>query len=160
MVQFDKSFDEVAPLVASYHIRSSWLAISKFYNEIAKKYDSTMSVAFVLLAIDSDKGVPVTKIAPRIGMEPNSLSRLINTMESNGTIIRSSDPEDQRKVYVQLTEKGKELRRIAIKEVFQLEKVITNNLDESQLHTFFDVLSKIPKSLQSFKNSIKNNKLP
>ncbi len=155
MLQFDKSFDEVAPQVASYHIRSSWLAISKFYNEIAKKYDATLSMAFVLLAIDNDKGVPVTKIAPRIGMEPNSLSRLINTMEHNGTIIRSSDPQDQRKVYIQLTDKGKQLRHIAIKEVFQLEKVITHNLDDSQRDAFFDVLSQIPKSIQDFKKNVR-----
>jgi DNA-binding MarR family transcriptional regulator len=155
VLQFDKSFDEVAPNVASYHIRSSWLAISKFYNEIAKKYDTTLAMAFVLLAIDNDKGVPVTKIAPRIGMEPNSLSRLINTMESNGTIIRSNDPEDQRKVYIQLTDKGKQLRHIAIKEVFQLEKVITHNLEDSQREAFFDVLAQIPKSIQDFKKKVR-----
>jgi MarR family transcriptional regulator, organic hydroperoxide resistance regulator len=78
------TFEEVASGMVTYQLRSSWLAVSKLYNELAKEYDSTLAMAFVLLAIDDQAGTPVTKIAPRIGMEPNSLSRLLNSLEDKG----------------------------------------------------------------------------
>lgn len=150
MNQFDLSFEAVAPKVVSYHIRASWLAIAKLYNDIAKKYDATLSMAFVLLAIDSEKGVPVTKIAPRMGMEPNSLSRIINSMEEKGAIVRISDPKDQRKVYVKLTEKGLEFRIIAFKVVTQLETIITNKMNEEQRAAFFEAMQQIPTAINEF----------
>ena len=38
-------------------------------------------MAFVLLTINETYGTPVTKIAPRMSMEPNSLSRILNSLE-------------------------------------------------------------------------------
>lgn len=61
-------FQEAANKMVVYHLRTSWLSLSKLFNELASHYDGTLSHAFVLLAIYEDDGVPVTKIAPRIGM--------------------------------------------------------------------------------------------
>lgn len=140
--------------MVTYQLRSSWLAISKLYNELAKQYDSTLSMAFVLLAIDDQKGTPVTKIAPRIGMEPNSLSRLLNSLEERGAIFRQNDTIDQRKVYVFLTELGKDYRRIAITTVFELENELTKNLSNEQLQKFFEVMQQVPTAIKSFRKRI------
>jgi DNA-binding MarR family transcriptional regulator len=146
-------FEQVADGMITYHLRSSWLAISKLYNELAKKYDSTLAMAFVLLAIDDTKGTPVTKIAPRIGMEPNSLSRLLNSLEERGAIYRSSDTIDQRKVFVFLTEQGVEYRKIALKTVFDLERELTKSLESSQLKSFFEVMRNVPVAIKNFKEN-------
>lgn len=156
-----ETFEEVASKIVTYQLRSSWLAISKLYNELAKQYDSTLSMAFVLLAIDDQKGTPVTKIAPRIGMEPNSLSRLLNSLEERGAIFRQNDTIDQRKVYVFLTELGKDYRRIALTTVFELENELTKNLSNEQLLKFFEVMQQVPTAIKSFRKRIhkKNNDL-
>lgn len=154
-----ETFEEVASKMVTYQLRSSWLAISKLYNELAKQYDSTLSMAFVLLAIDDQKGTPVTKIAPRIGMEPNSLSRLLNSLEERGAIFRQNDTIDQRKVYVFLTELGKDYRRIALTTVFELENELTKNLSNEQLLKFFEVMQQVPTAIKSFRKRIhKKNK--
>ena len=90
-------FEELAQHILIYHLKTNWLSISKLFNDLAKEYDSTMAMAFVILAIDNKTGTPVTKIAPRIGMEPNSLSRLLNSLEEKGAILRKNDSNDQRK---------------------------------------------------------------
>lgn len=146
------TFEEVASGMVTYQLRSSWLAVSKLYNELAKEYDSTLAMAFVLLAIDDQAGTPVTKIAPRIGMEPNSLSRLLNSLEEKGAIFRQHDTIDQRKVFVCLTEQGKEYRKIAIVTVFELEKELTAHLKPEQLATFFEVINQVPKAVKKFRN--------
>lgn len=149
------NFQEVANKIAIYKIRSAWLAIAKLYNDMASRYDGTLSEAFVLLAIDDVDGTPVTKIAPRMGMEPNSLSRILKTMEQKGAIYRKDDPEDQRRVYVCLTEKGHKLREIALKAVFRLEKTITSHQSEDNMHTFFEVIDSVPQAVSTFKEQLK-----
>jgi MarR family transcriptional regulator, organic hydroperoxide resistance regulator len=149
------NFQEVANKIAIYKIRSAWLAIAKLYNDMASQYDGTLSESFVLLAIDDKDGTPVTKIAPRMGMEPNSLSRILKSMEKKGAIYRKDDPDDQRRVIVCLTEMGRTLREIALKAVFQLEKTIIRNQSPEKMDTFFEVIDSVPEAVSTFKEQIK-----
>jgi len=151
-------FEEVAPKMATYHLRSNWLSISKLYNELAKQYDGTLAMAFVLLAIEEKTGTPVTKIAPRIGMEPNSLSRLLNSLENRGAIFRQNDTVDQRKVYVYLTDLGREYRNIALQTVYEVESEIARNLTDEQRKVFFEVMTRIPDAIKSLREKIINTR--
>ena len=45
-------------------------------------------MAFVLLTINEKYGTPVTKIAPRMNMEPNSLSRILESLEEKRFILK------------------------------------------------------------------------
>jgi DNA-binding MarR family transcriptional regulator len=145
------SFEEVADKVIIYKIREAWLNISKLYNEMASEYDASISMAFILLAIDEEDGSPVTKIAPRMGMEPNSLSRSLKNLEDKGMIIRKKDKIDNRKVYILLTKNGKKMREIALKAVFKLEKTIVKDIPKEQLQTFFEVINHVPSAIKEFK---------
>ena len=100
---------------------------------MALKLAGVLTQTDLLAAIYEEEGVPVTKIAPRIGMEPNSLSRTLTTLEETGYLARKQDENDQRKVLVFLTAEGKKLRKIALKTVFDLEKKITEKLTPKQL---------------------------
>ncbi len=147
-------FEEVAEKITIYKIRSAWLGISKLYNELANEYDATISMAFVLLAIDEKDGTPVTKIAPRMGMEPNSLSRTIKTLEKRGAVIRTKNTADKRMVYVSLTPFGIKMRELALKAVFQLEKSITKKISQKKLNTFFEVINHVPQAIEDFREDI------
>lgn len=148
-------FQEAADKMVLYHLRTSWLNIAKVFNDKASQYNGTISMAFILMAIYEEDGVPVTKIAPRIGMEPNSLSRTLNTLEVAGYLTRKQDELDQRKVLVFLTNEGKKLRKIALKTVFDLEKKITDHLSDKQLKAFNDVIKEVGNALDDF--GIKTN---
>lgn len=147
-------FLRIADQMVIYKLRTSWLQISKLYNEMALEHDSTVSMAFVLLAIDEEEGTPVTKIAPRMGMEPNSLSRLLKSMEEKKFISRKRDEVDKRMAYVYLTKKGKEKREVAMKAVYRLERAIVNQIDEAKLKAFFDVTNQIPSAIDEFKQKM------
>lgn len=147
-------FEQVANRNTIYKIRASWLSIAKLYNEIAEKYNATISTAFVLVAIDEEGGTPVTKIAPRIGMEPNSLSRTLQYLEKVKMIYRKKDKTDKRIVHIYLTEKGIHMREIALKAIFRLEKYITKNLTEEQIETFFEVINHVPLAIEQFRKDM------
>ncbi|MBT1703124.1 MarR family winged helix-turn-helix transcriptional regulator, partial [Chryseosolibacter indicus] len=83
-----------------YHIKAAWHAIARMYNQQAIKNDFTMSMGFVLLNINSEEGVPATKIAPLMGLEARSLTRLLKSMEEKGFIYRIGDASDKRLVRI------------------------------------------------------------
>lgn len=149
-------FKEAADKMVLYHLRASWFSVAKFYNDMTDRYGITISSAFVLMAIYEEEGVPVTRIAPRIGMEPNSLSRILKEMERKRVIRRKRDKTDSRIVNISLTEKGKELRKVALKSVFHLEKLIKDGLSEQQLNDFFEVIDKVPSALDKFREETEN----
>jgi MarR family transcriptional regulator, organic hydroperoxide resistance regulator len=144
-------FQRLADQLVINRLRSSWFQISKLYNEMAMEHDGTMSMAFVLLAINEEDGTPVTRIAPRMGMEPNSLSRLLKSMEEKKLIEKRKESGDRRMAFVFLTPTGREKRDVALKAVYRLEKAIVKNMDSEKLKAFFDVAEQIPQAIEEFK---------
>jgi DNA-binding MarR family transcriptional regulator len=125
-----------------FHIRWSWHNISRMYNLKANDFGGTMAIGYTLLNIDKD-GTPSTKLGPKMGMEPRSLTRMIKSLEENGLIERRSDSKDKRLVNLFLTKKGEDLRKKAREYVIHFNKTIYNNIDEKDIKTCFDVLKKI-----------------
>jgi len=81
------------------------------YNQQAMKYNGTMSIGFALLNIHSEEGTPATKIAPLMGLEARSLTRLLKSMDEKGLIYREADKTDKRSVRIYLTREGKKCQR-------------------------------------------------
>ena len=68
-------------------IKNTWQAIARMYNEEASQYGASMALGYALLNIDKE-GTPSTALAPRLGMEPTSLTRTLKTMEEKGLIVK------------------------------------------------------------------------
>jgi len=138
--QTDDAFVQVASQLIVYQIKTAWLQIQKMGDKIASRYDASLSMAFVLMAIYEKDGTPVTKIAPRIGMEPNSLSRLLKSLEKKAYIYKEADPDDKRVVLVKLTKLGLERRKVALRSVFSIEKAVMKDVSDKDLQGFFKVM--------------------
>lgn len=128
-----------------FNIKFAWHSINRMYNQKATDHELTTSIGFVLLNIDSKVGTPATKIAPLLGMEPRSLSRMLKTLEEKGLISRNSDPDDKRLVKIMLTEEGKAKKDIARKTVKSFNEAVRKQIPEQKLEVFFDVIKDIQK---------------
>jgi DNA-binding MarR family transcriptional regulator len=128
-----------------HQLRATWQAVAKMYNEQATNYNSTMAMAFVLLTIDKEKGTPSTALGPLMGMEPTSLSRILKSMEKKGAISREKNPDDGRSVIIKLTDYGIEMRKFSKNHVYQFNNVVREHVSESELHSFFKVMTTINK---------------
>ena len=137
------AFLHIASQLVVYQIKTAWLQIQKMGDKIASKYDASLSMAFVLMAIFEESGTPVTKIAPRIGMEPNSLSRLLKRLEKKNYIYKQKNKADKRIVLIRLTELGKDRREVALRAVFQMEKTLIKKLTDQDLQGFFKVMNAV-----------------
>jgi len=128
-----------------YPIKSAWHAISRMYNQQAAEEGFTTAIGFVLININSKEGTPATKIAPLIGLETRSLTRMLKTMEEKGLIYKKADPVDKRSVRMFLTEEGKRKKEISVQSVMRFNEQVRAALTEEELGSFFGVISKIQK---------------
>ena len=98
-----------------HKLKAAWHSISRMYNSYTTQVGISVPMAYVLLLLSGKKGTLSTQIAPLLGMEAGSLTRLLRSMEDSQLIERKSDQEDKRQVSVYLTEEGKFKRREARK---------------------------------------------
>ena len=148
------NYEKIAKGIVVNRIRSSWIEIFKFYNEQTSKEIGTISTAFVLMTINEKFGTKVTKIAPRMGMEPNSLSRLLKSLEEKELVFKRKDTKDKRKVYICLTKNGLKLRNIAAQRLFSLEKSIKDKITPSDLSAFYKVTDSISEVIELEKTKL------
>jgi len=132
-----------------HQIKMCWHAIYRMYNQQAVQHESTTSMAFVVLNIDPTEGTPATKIAPLMGLESRSLTRMLKSMEEKGFIYRQKDPNDGRSVRIFLTETGLEKRRVSRETVIRFNEVIRQSIATEKLDAFFEVLTKINQLIDS-----------
>ncbi|MEM6737935.1 MAG: MarR family transcriptional regulator [Bacteroidota bacterium] len=141
-----------------YNVKSLWHGISRMYNQFGSPYDITASTGFVLLNIDVEEGTPATKIAPMLGMESRSLTRMLKAMEEKGWVYRERDLVDGRSVRIFLTDVGIEKRELSRRAVREFNKKVKFLIDEQRLNDFFIVLSEINKIVNDtslFENIVK-----
>jgi DNA-binding MarR family transcriptional regulator len=131
-----------------YNIKVAWHAISRMYNTQAARYDITTSIGFVLLNIDQELGTPATKIAPLLGLETRSLTRILRSMEEKGLIYKQADTQDKRSVRIFLTELGLEKKEISRQTVRHFNLKVRDKIPQGQLDTFFKVASQITSMIE------------
>lgn len=131
-----------------FHIRWIWAKVSRLYNTEASKNGGTMSMGYVLLNIDKE-GTPSTRLGPRMGMEPTSLSRTLKSMEDQGLILRKTDQNDKRMVRVFLTKRGQNMRDVSKDAVLRFNEYMRSHLDENRLNVFFEVMGEINQLLEN-----------
>ena len=126
-----------------YNIKVAWHAISRMYNTQAAQNDITTSIGFVLLNIDQERGTPATKIAPLLGLETRSLTRILRSMEEKGLIYKQADSVDKRSVRIFLTPMGLEKKEISRQTVRHFNLKAREKISQSQLDNFFKVAAQI-----------------
>lgn len=133
-----------------YHIKSAWHAISRMYNQRAAAEGFTTAIGFVLININSKEGTPATKIAPMIGLETRSLTRMLKTMEEKGLIYKKQDPSDKRSVRIFLTEEGKRKKEASVKTIKEFNEQVREVISEEELQNFFQVFEKLQLVIDQF----------
>ena len=132
-----------------YNVKVCWHAISRMYNIQAAQHDITTSIGFVLLNIDQEKGAPATKIAPLLGLESRSLTRILKSMEEKKLIYKKADPYDKRSVRIFLTEEGLKKKEISRQTVRAFNLRVREELPGEDLAVFFRVIGRITSMIEN-----------
>jgi len=133
-----------------YQIKTTAHAMLKMYNQLSAKFEMSQATVLVLLSI-SKEGTPSTSIAPSLGMEATSMSRIMNSLEDNGLIYREKDTKDKRMVRVFLTKEGFAKRKIAKKMITGFNDLIHQKIPKNKLSLFDAIMVDINKTMEEYK---------
>ncbi len=107
-----------------------------------------------MLNIDPHKGTYASDIAPKLGTEGTSLSKLIASIEEMGYIKRMPDEDDKRKTKILLTPEGLEKRNISLLSVKSFNQSVINKIGANQFHSLLDTLDVISElAREKYNNS-------
>ncbi|MEX2568326.1 MAG: MarR family transcriptional regulator [Cyclobacteriaceae bacterium] len=137
-----------------FQIKTCWHSISRMYNQKAILEGITTSMGFVLININSKEGTPATKIAPMMGLESRSLTRILKSMERKGLIFKKSDEIDKRSVRVFLTENGKEKKTKSVQTINAFNERVKSELNKTELECFFSSFKKINRIINQLQEGL------
>ncbi|KIA83306.1 MarR family transcriptional regulator [Kaistella solincola] len=133
-------------------LKSTWLAVSKMYSELAQDHDATAVQALTLLKIDPKDGTRSTNLGPKMAIEPTSLTRIIKLLEDNGYIYKEKTTTDKREVIIKLTEKGLNSRNLSKDAVVTFNKKVAEKIPAEKLEIFKNVMNDILKIANELNN--------
>ncbi len=118
------------------------------YKPYLDKLGITYPQYLVLLVLWEDEGISVNEINRKLILNTNTVTPLLKRMESMGLVLRNRSDSDERKVILQLTEKGRSLKFDAAcipGELIEKINSETMKLDDllilrEKLNKFIDVL--------------------
>lgn len=136
-------------------LKSTWLAVSKMYSEMAHNHDATVVQGLTLLKIDPKNGTKSTQLGPKMVIEPTSLTRIIKLLEDNGYIYKEKTTNDKREVVIKLTDKGLNYRNVTKEIVLSFNKIIVDRIPSEKLDTFKEVMREIQNITAEFNKNKK-----
>lgn len=103
--------------------------ITREYQPYLDKLGITYPQYLVLMILWEEDHVPVNDIAKKLILNTNTITPLLKRMELQEILMRERSKEDERKVLVRLTEKGKQLQEQAS----LIPELLLNQLMEGEL---------------------------
>ncbi len=124
-------------------LKTSWQVVSRMYNAEASLHGLTIAMGHFLLNIDSHEGSYGSDLAPLLGMESTSLSRITLSLEKKKLIHRVPDKTDKRKIKIILTPKGKASKDLAKNVVRNFNHMVSIKIGKEKIDDFLKTLDEI-----------------
>jgi len=103
---------------------------------------------FLLIDILWNQGpMSQQKIADTMMKDKNSITKLVDSLEKNGFVIREKDNKDRRSNTIVLTEKTEKMRLGAKETGISMMEEILDGISEEELRSFLDTLGKMSDNI-------------
>lgn len=99
---------------------------------IANNLDLSLSEYNLLLTTGIIDNQDCKRLQNEMGISPSRFSRIVDKMVNNGYLIRTNNPNDRRQIKIELTSKGIKKKNMILKEFYECNKIITENLSEKE----------------------------
>jgi len=97
----------------------------------------------VLLALWDEDGIKANELGKRAGLEPSTMTGLLDRMEKDGLVKREPDPTDRRASRICLTRAGVDAKIFTTKILLHLLEKILCTIPEKDIETTKNVLRTI-----------------
>ena len=113
-----------------------------FIRSTASQLHLTVSQAFHLISIPYD-GIPMSKLAHKLGLDASTLTRNIQKLENLGLVKRNHDSYDKRVQKAVLTEKGENMVELLEESLLEMNHSIMEQIDLDSQENITEILEKI-----------------
>lgn len=137
-------------------LKKTWQMVSRMYNSEAERHNLTIAMGHYLLNIDSLNGTFATDLAPKLGTESTSLSRISASLEDQKLIARIPDKVDKRKIKIKLTAKGKKSKDLTKSVVKEFNEFVVSKIGKNKIEELFNTLDLIYEIAEQRNSQIKN----
>ncbi len=125
--------------------RASLSATSVLKKGLIRTGASNIKPAYlgVLLSLWSEDNLKASELGRRAGLEPSSMTGLLDRMERDGLLERTPDPMDRRASRICLTKSGIEAEKGSMETVNVLLDKVFADISEKDIETTKSVLRKV-----------------
>ncbi len=137
---------QLPPDCPYYLISRATLAVTSHLKKgFANEGIGTIKPAYlgVLLALWNEDGLKANELGKRAGLEPSTMTGLLDRMERDGVLKRKPDPNDRRANRIHLTKEGFNAEVSATKVVSNTLEKVLNTIDDKDIETTKNVLRTI-----------------
>lgn len=105
--------------------------IIRKYGPILKKIDLTYTQYLVMMVLWEEDPVNVKRLGEKLFLDSGTLSPVLKSLEAKGLVSRYRSDEDERVLFISLTEKGHALREKAKDIPFEISKCVELSPEET-----------------------------
>ncbi len=101
----------------------------------------------VLMSLWNEDGIKVVDLGSRAGLEPSTMTGLLDRMEKEDLVVRSPSPTDRRVLNINLTYEGRKLREKVMEVVTGVLSRVFSVVSEKELEQSKKTLLTVLRSL-------------
>lgn len=139
-------------------------AVMMMINGISREFESRMrsgcerkgiksSYRQIIFHLAREDGLSQLELVRRIRFKPPTISVTVQSMESEGYVLRKPDPDDSRIIRVYLTDKGRQTDKQIFRTIQRTEKEFTAAIPEEDLRELRGYLEKIIDNIRGEGNA-------
>jgi len=144
------------PLDCPYYLvsRATLVITSALKLEFAQAGVGEVKPAYLgsLLVLWRDGDMKAVELGRRAGLEPSTMTGLLDRMEQGGLILRRPDPDDRRAQIIQLTVAAQKIRPKVMKILQKTLELILDDVSPAELETSKRVMRRILSNAQRGEN--------
>ncbi len=141
-VEGDDDIGEIRNIVG-FHIRLAHGAVYRHFTETFSDLDLTQKQVSVLWLVDDHPDIAQTDLAHRMRMDRATTMAIVNRLEARGYLVRGKSETDGRKQTLNLTDKGREVLRIAKQAIQEHENWLKSRFSDKEISKLIELLTRI-----------------
>jgi DNA-binding MarR family transcriptional regulator len=130
-----------------FSLNAASRAFNSVYRVVLKDLGLTYPQYLVMIVLWEQGDVPVKKLGERLRLDSGTLSPLVKRLETAGLVRRERSVEDERSVWVRLTDEGAALREQALQVPRRI--AAATGFDLAEIGELHERLDRLTRSLDS-----------
>ena len=122
---------------------------------VTRRFGLSHAALNALAVIEGAGGpLPTGEVSARMHITTGTMTTVLDTLERNGYVRRLADPDDRRRVLVDVTPAAQSVLDELLPAVQQTAKAVMSRFDDETLHALLDTLAAVSAALDDVRDDL------